>query len=137
MSEEANVQVVREAYAAYLRGDIQSILDSLADEVQWKAVPVEPVAGTYHGRAEVANFFEKVAGNFEFSRFEPREFIAQGDRVVVLGHYTATARGTGRTVDSDWAMAFTLSDAKISRFQEYNDTAAVAAAFQTTSAAAA
>lgn len=137
MSEEVNVQVVRDAYAAFQRGDIQNVLDSLADDVEWVSVPVEPLAGTYRGPGEVASFFQKVGENFEFSRFEPQEFVAQGDRVVVLGHYTATVRSTGRELDSDWAMAFTLSDGKVSRFQEYNDTAAVAAAFQTTSAAAA
>lgn len=135
MSEEANVQVVRDAYAAYQRGDIQNILDSLTQNVEWVSAPVAPFAGTYRGPGEVANFFQKVAENFEFSRFEPREFVAQGDRVIALGHYTATMRSTGRVVESDWVMAFTVGDGKISRFQEYTDTAAVVAALQAASAA--
>lgn len=137
MSEEANVQLVREAYAAFGRGDIQSILDSLSDNVEWKAPPVEPIAGTYRGRDGVAEFFRKVAETFEFTRFEPREFVAQGDRVLVLGHYAANARSTGRTVDSDWAMAFTVTNGQVSRFQEYTDTAAVVTALSAAAVASA
>ena len=136
MSEEANVQVVRDAYAAYQRGDIQGVLDSLSQNVEWVAVPVAPVAGTYRGPGEVATFFQTIAETFEFSRFEPQEFVAQGDRVIVLGRYTATARSTGRVVESDRVMAFTVSGGKISRFQEYTNTAAVVAALQAASAAA-
>lgn len=136
MSEEVNLQIVRDAYAAFQRGDIPGLLESLAHDVEWVAAPAPPVSGTYRGRAEAANFFRIVAENFHFTRFEPREFIAQGDRVVVLGHYTATSRGTGRVVDSDWAMAFTVSNGKIARFQEYMDTAAAAAAFTSASEAA-
>jgi uncharacterized protein len=137
MSEQANVQIVQNAYAAFKRGDIQTILDSLSKDVEWIAPGVEPVAGTYHGREEVALFFQRVNEISEFSSFEPSEYVAQGDRVVVLGHYTATVRNTGRVYDCDWAMAFTVQQGKISKFQEYTDTAALVAALQTASAAGA
>lgn len=137
MSEQANVLVVRDAYAAFQRGDIQAILDSLTENVEWLAPPVEPVGGTYHGRDGVAQFFKNVNDNSEFTSFEPREFIAQGDRVVALGHYAATVRSTGRSYKCDWAMAFTLTGGKISKFQEYTDTAAFVAAQATASSAAA
>ena len=137
MSEQANVQLIREAYAAYSRGDIQSILNILTADVEWVAPPVEPMAGTYRGRDGVAEFFRRVASSFEFTSFEPRDFVAQGDRVVVLGHYTANARNTGRTVDADWAMAFTVSNGQVSRFQEYTDTAAASSALASAAVATA
>jgi ketosteroid isomerase-like protein len=137
MSEQANVQAVQEAYAAYKRGDVQAILDRLSKDVVWVAPGVEPVAGTYHGPGEVARFFQLVAEISDFSSFEPEEYVAQGDRVVVLGHYKATVRNTGRVYDCDWAMAFTFRDGKVSKFQEYTDTAALAAAVQSASAAGA
>jgi len=137
MSEEANVQLVRQAYEAFSRGDIQSILSSVSPDVEWVAPPVEPMAGTYRGRDGVAEFFRRVTANFEFTNFEPREFVAQGDRVVVLGHYTANARNTGRTVDAEWAMAFTVKNGLVSRFQEYTDTAAASTALSSVTAATA
>jgi uncharacterized protein len=135
MSEQANVQVVQAAYAAFKRGDIQTILNSLASDVEWIAPAIEPVAGTYHGRAGVTKFFERVNEISEFESFEPREYVAQGDRVIALGRYKAAVRSTGRVYDCDWAMAFTLTNGEISRFQEFTDTAAISAALPSASAA--
>jgi ketosteroid isomerase-like protein len=136
MSEQANVQVVQAAYVAFTRGDIQSILNTLSDDVEWIEPPVEPLGGTYRGREGVAKFFQKVSETSDFSSFEPREFVAQGDRVVALGHYSATVRATGRVYGCDWAMVFTFTNGKISRFQEFTDTAAYAAALGTAASAA-
>jgi ketosteroid isomerase-like protein len=137
MSEQANVQLIQAAYAAFKRGDIQTILDSLSEGVKWVAADVAPVAGTYHGRNEVAGFFRKVNETAEYLSFEPREFVAQGDRVVVLGSYRAKVKATGRFYDCDWAMAFLVEHGKVTEFREYTDTAAIAAALAATSAAGA
>jgi uncharacterized protein len=135
MSEQANVRLVQEAYAAFNRGDIQTILSSLSENVEWIAPGVEPVAGTYRGRDGVAKFFQKVKEIAEFSAFEPREYVAQGDRVIALGNYKATVPATGKTYQCDWAMSFTFRDGKVTNFQEFTDTAAIAAAMTATSAA--
>ena len=137
MSEQGNVQVIQAAYAAFEREDIQSILDSLSERVEWIGPEVEPVAGTYRGKDEVAGFFRKANEIAEFSSFEPREYVAQGDRVIALGSYRAKARSTGRFYECDWAMAFTVEDGKITEFQEFTDTATIAAALAGASAASA
>ena len=137
MSEQANVRLVQEAYAAFNRGDIQAALNSLSDNVEWIAPGVEPVAGTYRGKDGVAQFFQKVKETVEFSAFEPREYVAQGDRVVALGNYKATAHATGKLYQCDWVMSFTLRDGKVTKFQEFTDTAVIAAALTATSAAGA
>ena len=120
MSEQGNVQVIQAAYAAFERGDIQSILDSLSERVEWIGPEVEPVAGTYRGRDEVGGFFRKVHEIAEFSRFEPREYVAQGDRVIALGSYRAKVRSTGRFYECDWAMAFTI-DYRVSGIHRHGD----------------
>jgi len=137
MSVEGNVQVLKEAYAAFNRGDIPAILGRLSEKVEWIAPNVEPVAGTYHGRDGAAQFFRKVKEIVEFSAFEPREYVAQGDRVIALGNYKGTAHATGKSYGCDWVMSFTFRDGKVTKFQEFTDTAAIAAALTATSAATA
>ena len=134
---QANVELIQAAYAAFKRGDVQTILDSVSDTVEWIAAPVEPLAGTYRGRDEVAGFFQKVNEIAEYSSFEPREYVAQGDRVIVLGSYRAKVKSTGRFYDCDWAMAFTVEDGKITEFQEFTDTATITSALPAASAAGA
>lgn len=132
MEEARNTTVVQEAYAAFSRGDIQTLLSKLADEIVWTAVygagSHVPTAGERRGKAAVAEFFKQVAENVNFSRFEPKEFIATGDKVVALGHYTATTPRK-KSFDSDFAMVFTLRNGQVTRFQEFCNSAAVNAAY--------
>jgi ketosteroid isomerase-like protein len=133
MSENANVEVVRNAYDAFQRGDIEGVLRLVDDHVDWHGVKgaegVAPHGGARKGRAAVADFFAQLGASTEFTRFEPREFIAQGDQVVVIGEYAANIKPTARTVASDWAMVFTVRDGRIVRFREWTDSAQLVRAY--------
>jgi ketosteroid isomerase-like protein len=133
MSEAQNTKVVQDAYAAFLRSDVDTLLGLMTDDVQWEPVlgagPHVPFAGPRAGKPKVGEFFQLVAGNLDFEQFEPREFIAQDDKVVTLGHYRAVTRTTGKRFESDFAMVFTLRDGKVSRFQEFTDSAGINASF--------
>ena len=132
MQEAQNTKVVQDAYAAFSRGDTAALLANFADDIVWHAVygagPHVPTSGERRGKAAVAEFFKQVAENINFSRFEPREFIATGDKVVALGHYTATTP-IKKGFDSDFAMVFTLKNGKVTHFQEFCNSAAINAAY--------
>jgi uncharacterized protein len=132
MQEAQDTQIVQEAFAAFARGDVQSILEKLDEGIVWKGVygagPEVPTSGERHGKAQVAEFFRLVAEHIKFSRFEPKDFVAGGGRVVALGHYTATTP-VGGSFDSDFAMVFTLRNGKVTMFQEFTDSAALNAAY--------
>jgi hypothetical protein len=133
MPEQANVELVRELYAAFLRNDLPSVLSGLTDDVEWTwNGPGEvPFAGTHRGPDAVAKWFEVIGDTVEFHQFEPRdfEFVAQDDTVVVLGFERDTAKPTGRAFDHHWVQFFTIRDGKIARFRQFPDTAAVGDAF--------
>jgi uncharacterized protein len=133
MNEAQNTKVVQDAYAAFGRGDITALLGYLTDDIRWQgvigtAVHV-PFSGERSGKTEVAEFFRQVAAAEDFQQFEPREFVAQGDKVVAIGHYRAVTKPTGKSFESDFVMVFTLRDGKIARFQEFTDSAGINAAF--------
>lgn len=135
MSEAQNTQLVKDAYAAFQRGDINTILNMLDDAVDWQGVigteGVLPQAGRRHGRAAVAEFFKQVAEAITFDTFEPREFIAQGDKVAVMGHYRGKANTTGGTYDTDWVMTFEIRGGRVVRFREFTDSAQLVRAYGT------
>jgi uncharacterized protein len=133
MAEQENVRLVREIYAAFGRGDIPTALAALAEDVEWwepGPTDILPWAGLRSGRDGVARFFRVLDDTEEIEQFEPQEFIAQGDRVVVLGHERCRIKSTGRNYDNQWAMVFTLREGKVAGFRAYHDTAAIAAAFR-------
>jgi ketosteroid isomerase-like protein len=85
MSIDKNVQTVKDFFAAIGRGDRKGMLALVAEDIEW-IIPGEdwPLAGTRHGHAGLADLLETAFRSIETS-MEPREFIAQGDRVLVVG----------------------------------------------------
>jgi ketosteroid isomerase-like protein len=132
MSEQENTGLVQQAYGYFQSGDIPSVLDSLSEDVEWSNPPLEgvPVSGTWHGREQVGQFFQTLGDNQEVRQFEPREFVAQDDKVIALGHYAWHVKSTGREWESDFVHVFTVRDGKVTGFQEYANTAAIADAFR-------
>lgn len=68
--------------------------------------------------------------------FEPREFVADGDRVLVIGWERGKVKATNRMFQADWVMAFTVRDGKVAKFHEYSDTQAIAEAYTSAARAA-
>lgn len=132
MSEQENVQVVHQLYAAFGQGNIASLLDLVAEDVEWYLVGAEYIshAGIYHGRDQVVQLLKYVGETLEVHQFEPQEFIAQGDQVVVIGHALGRVRPTNHAVEYDWVHVYTLRDGKIVKFRDYFDTAVIAAGYR-------
>src|SRR5919205_4193036 len=126
MNERTKVGVVQQGYEAFGRGDIPAVLDLLTEDVEWtmQGPSVIPFAGTFRGREGIAEFFSLLDETLEFEQFEPRQFIGQGDTVVVLGYERDVVKKTGRGFEEDWAHVYTLRDGKIATGLFLEDTAA-------------
>ena len=130
MTEKTNLAVVQAAYAAFGRGDIAGLLEYISPEVEWDNPGPSsiPWAGSFRGHDGVQRFFAGLAATVDFESFAPTAFLAEGDRVVVLGSERARVKRNGVVVALHWAHAFTVANEKITQFREYTDSAAVAAA---------
>ena len=130
MSIEKNIQIVKNFLAALGRRDKQGLLALSAEGIEW-IIPGEwPLAGTHRGHAGVADLFQKASEMVEISFLEPREFVAQGDRVLVVGFSRGRVKATNRTFEDHWVFAFTVRNGKVTNIREYIDTLAVARGFQ-------
>lgn len=133
MQDGQNARLVQDAYAAFGRGDIPALLGYLSDDIVWKGVYGAglhvPMQGTRNGKDGVAQFFAQVAEHTKFSVFEPREFVASGDKVVALGRYASTT-SKQKPFAADFAMIFTIRGGKIAGFQEFTDSAALNDAYR-------
>lgn len=131
MNPEANLKIVQQAYATFQRGDIAGTIGLMAKNVEWilPQIPNVPQSGKRHGVDQVREFFGLVNEVQEVQQFEPREFVAQGDKVVALGQYKWRVKKTGKTYSSEFAHVFTIKEGKVVRFQEFADSFAVAQGF--------
>ena len=131
MSADENTRLAQSAYEAFGRGDMAALAQMMADDIEWVNAgdPADdPNAGTFKGKEAVLGWFGGLASTLDFTTFEPREFIAQDDKLVALVYAEATARDTGRSFVNHEAHVWTFRDGKVARFQVYLDTAATAAA---------
>src|SRR5207247_9133202 len=132
MSEEENTALVEDAYNNFKDRNISALLQQMSENVTWQLpeVPGVPLAGKRNGREAVREFFAIVARDQDVLDFEPREAVAQGDKVISLGDYRWRVKETGREFASDFIHVFTVGNGKIIGFREHFDTAVVAAAYQ-------
>src|SRR4051812_35006775 len=130
-SAPENVALIKTIYKQFTDGDIDGVLSHFTDDVNWETpgFPKIPYAGRFCGRREVAKFFDGLGKTATFECFEPSEYIADGDRVVVFGFYSGKGRVTQKPFATKWTMVFTIQNGKVSGFHEYLDTNNLGSAF--------
>ncbi|MBM62616.1 MAG: ketosteroid isomerase [Acidobacteria bacterium] len=129
---ESNIQVVKDGFDRFLAGDIAGFLDLLSDDIYWdhRGPDGAPFNRLYEGREDVAEFFKVFNDTQEAVLFEPREFFSAGDRVVSLGFCRFRVHATKKEWESDWAMAFTIQNNKVTHWRIMFDMGREAAACQ-------
>ncbi len=130
MSIDENVQTVKDFFTA-MGGDKQSLLALVAEDFEW-IIPGEdwPLAGTHRGHAGLADVLQKASKEVETAFSAPPEFVAERDRVLVIGAATGKIKATNKPFKDDWVFAITVRDGKVTKIREYVDTQALARASQ-------
>jgi ketosteroid isomerase-like protein len=131
MSIDKNVQTVKDFFAAIGRGDREEVLALVAEDIEW-IIPGEdwPLAGTHRGHAELADVLQKASEEIETTYPTPPEFVAQRDRVLVVGVATGIVKATKKAFKDDWVFDITVRNGKLAKIREYIDTQALARASQ-------
>jgi len=123
----SSAEIVTSLYDAFGRGDIPAVLGLLAPDVRWHEAegnPYQPSGKGWVGPdAVVSNLFEKMGDDWTEFTVRPSLFHDSGSVVTVEGRYIATHRGTGKAFDSQVCHVWTVEDGKITKFQQYVDTA--------------
>ncbi len=86
MSAQANKEMAEAAYRAFADGDAAGAMENMDDGVVWTARGDSSLSGTYKGKEEVAGLWGKLGE--KGLKTEPHDFIADGDKVVVLTKVT-------------------------------------------------
>src|SRR6202051_5201502 len=114
MSIEKNAQIVKNFLAALGGRDKQGLLALSAEDIEW-IIPGEnwPLGGTHRGHAGLADLLQKASEMLEISYPKPPEFVAQGDRVLVVGVATGKIKATNKPFKDEWVFDITVRDGKV------------------------
>jgi ketosteroid isomerase-like protein len=118
---EENVQLVRDAWDAFLRGDIERALESAhPDAIAYRAPPL-PDPQIYRGRQGVLQMYADWTAQFGEFDMVTGEFTDAGDHVVVEVIQHGTGLASGAEVEGRFWFVYTVADGKIVRQDVFND----------------
>ena len=93
---EANVEIIKRGFDAYLRGDVASATAIYADDVVFNPAEEAPI----HGREAVLSYLRRWEDPWDEYELQAEEFIGAGDCVVVTIHVRARGAASGIEVDA-------------------------------------
>lgn len=82
MEATVNKQAAIDGYAAFSANDPDAAMKDISDSIEWVVSGDNSLTGTYQGKNEVGGLWMKVVE--KGFRVSPKEFIAEGDKVVVV-----------------------------------------------------
>lgn len=82
MTPQENKQRAEAAYRAFGEGDAAGAMENIDDSVEWRVRGDSSLSGTYRGKQEIGELWAKLGE--KGLRTEPHDFVADGDKVVVL-----------------------------------------------------
>ena len=118
MSQE-NVEIVRNAFAAFDRGDIEGVLRVCDEDIVITQPPELPgISSEQHGHRGVLEAFAIWPEQWDDYRIEIlRMAAAPGGKVFVTTRTRGRGKQSGVEVDMEFSFVFTIRDAKISEWR--------------------
>ena len=125
---DPKIEAVQGVYEALGKGDVGTILDALAEDVDWAVEPDQKIAPWYGRRtkAEVPAFFAAVYEHEDVTEFTPLAFATNDTDVMVVIRYAFTVKTTGKSGTMDLHHWFRFRDGKIVMVRGTEDTALTA-----------
>ena len=128
--ETANKQILRHVYAEISKGNVQPLLDSLADDVEWTIIGSTALSGTSRGKQEVIDkLLRPIRARLAEGPivFQPERFIAEGEYVVMQAKGRATAL-SGKPYNNTYCIVCRIVDGKVKEMVDYIDTELITSA---------
>jgi ketosteroid isomerase-like protein len=126
--EQFNKKLMLAVVAALKDGDLEPLFAAVSPDVVWKATAPPQFfrfGGIHRGVAGVREYSALLFSRYHLIRLAPRTVTAQGERVWGLFETEALHQPSGRYVQFDIFIGWTVKDGKIAEHQCMFDTASV------------
>lgn len=118
-----NTALIMDVYGKFGKGDVPGILAVSADDAVFEIQDrmFDAKARWFKGKAEVGRFFQEIAGKFQYTKFQPTRFVADGDDVFILIDAEYKLLSTGKMYASTYTHHFKVVNGKIAYFRGVDD----------------
>lgn len=122
-----NVAFVKSVYEAFGRGEIPTVLGALHQDIKWHEAEGNPYAPSGEAlvgpNAVLTDLFMRIGAEWDGFAIHPKSFRGAGESVIVEARYSGTYKPTGKTLDAQVCHIWDVKDGKVTKFQQYVDTA--------------
>jgi ketosteroid isomerase-like protein len=119
--------LVKNLYDAFGRGDIPTVLGAMSPDIHWhqaESNPYMPSGEAWVGPdAVLNNVFVRLGTEWDGFTVHPKSFHIADGSVIVEIRYSGRYKATGKKMDTQACHVFDIKDGKVTRFQQYVDTA--------------
>jgi uncharacterized protein len=116
------VELVRAGYAAFNRGELDAILDRVADDVTWEVLDEFPEKGPLQSKQGILSFWQSWAETFSEFRAEIEEIVDAEDHIVVVMHVSGRGHGSEAPMRTPtFAQIWTWKGDRIGRVRMVSD----------------
>ena len=115
------MELVRQGYEAWNRGDRSWVLEHMSEDVEWVTPPEDPDPATYSGHDEVVRYWEQWRASVGQLEFTPIEFLDAGDHVLVTAERKGKGETSGLEVTDRVVQVFTFEGDKCVSVHEHYD----------------
>jgi len=120
-AEQANVELVRQAYEAWQAGEVERAWEFLHPDIEWVEPPEAPEADTWHGPEGARFSTERWTASWSEYEIDLVELVPRGERVLVRARQRGRGEGSGALVESDIFHVWTVRDGRAVRMEMYLD----------------
>jgi ketosteroid isomerase-like protein len=115
-ARKTNLEIVREMLADYIRGNYEAAVPAFAQDVE-----VVTSLERFHGHTGVVEEAQRWEEMWLDYRFEVKDLIAVGDKVVLLYYQVGKSKESGVEVEERAGWVYTLREGKIVRVEMFQD----------------
>ena len=116
---QAAIAELREAYAAFNRGDIDTAVRFLDPQIEWTEPTEFPGGGTYHGVDGARQYLTQSRASVVQVISTPEQFIPAGDRIVVFVHARVLPRESNTWQDIRLADVYTVQNGRATKMRAF------------------
>lgn len=115
-----NVDVIKAIYAAFNEGNMEEMLDYMAEDVVLLDAENQMINNRkdrYVGKQQVVGFFGRLVRGAEVKELNPCTFIDKGDKIVIVNQILANERATGKPLMNECIQIATIEDGKLKQLE--------------------
>jgi len=125
-SKENDVEIIKNLYAAFAKGDVSAVLEKFHPKIEWNEAENFPYAdgNPYIGpQAVLEGVFARIGAEWEYWNLTDQTYYeANSGEIIVTGRYKAKNKITSKEINVQFVHIWTLNDGLVTNFQQYADT---------------